>query len=305
MLMNATCLIPTFCNIFFTKKPRGETVKKTLVKGIFKILALVVQLSAIGIGMFGDLFFLSSQSSLVASASSNGTKPAPTINPSSLKNILIRTPSSLGLVADVDLLWQLPLALVLVSVIWWENFVDMDVKIGKLKIPLKSWKHSLHVVRHKTVVITNLWKIGCTISAAYIFFYPDFEFIFLLDSKKKKQSDMLFMDFSPILLHILLSAAVYYFAGLACKLKMQMFSFSLPLTLATPATVTFLWVQCQLGFMAQERFIWLCPEGVRDTAVGSTLPWQVALLCLWWLSYLFTNYHVWFPESERMAKTDK
>ncbi len=56
--------------------------------------------------------------------------------------------------------WELPIALLLVSLVWWENFIDRDLKFGKFKIvDVKLLKESLTVTRCKTNFISSLWKV--------------------------------------------------------------------------------------------------------------------------------------------------
>lgn len=66
--------------------------------------------------------------------------------------------------------WELPIALMLVSLVWWENFVDRDLKCGSVKIiDIKLLKENLAITRCKTSFISSLWKIIITILFASIF----------------------------------------------------------------------------------------------------------------------------------------
>ncbi len=66
--------------------------------------------------------------------------------------------------------WELPIALMLVSLVWWENFVDRDLKCGRAKlIDIKLLKENLAATRCKTNFITSLWKVIITLVCAYIF----------------------------------------------------------------------------------------------------------------------------------------
>ena len=46
------------------------------------------------------------------------------------------------------------------------------------------------------------------------------------------------------------------------------------------------------------RFEWLC-------GYHGQFGWHVALGAVWWISALWITGHVWFPHSERMAKSEK
>ena len=66
--------------------------------------------------------------------------------------------------------WELPIALMLVSLVWWENFVDRDIKCGSFKlVNMKLLKENIIATRCKTSFISSLWKIMVTLLFAYIF----------------------------------------------------------------------------------------------------------------------------------------
>lgn len=68
--------------------------------------------------------------------------------------------------------WELPIALLLVSLVWWENFIDRDIKCGSYKlVNIKLLKDNITATRIKTNMISSIWKIGITILFAYLF-YP-------------------------------------------------------------------------------------------------------------------------------------
>ena len=52
--------------------------------------------------------------------------------------------------------------------------------------------------------------------------------------------------FVPMIVHTTSAAICYYFSRVACKLCMQGFSFSLPLTIITPATAAVYCYLCDL-----------------------------------------------------------
>lgn len=64
--------------------------------------------------------------------------------------------------------WEAPFALILTSIIWWENYVDRDIKFGCINMPLASYKRHLQSVRSKVNIGASLWKIALTISFSLI-----------------------------------------------------------------------------------------------------------------------------------------
>lgn len=67
-----------------------------------------------------------------------------------------------------DMSWEIPLSLLLISINWWENFCDKDLRIGCLYLPVKNYKDALHRVRTKAYILASLWKIGLTFGFAYL-----------------------------------------------------------------------------------------------------------------------------------------
>ena len=63
--------------------------------------------------------------------------------------------------------WQIPVALVLISVKWWENFVDKTKYTAKLF----ELKKEIQRVRVKMAVVTSLWSILFVIGFVYILEY--------------------------------------------------------------------------------------------------------------------------------------
>lgn len=74
------------------------------------------------------------------------------------------------ILASFQIEWELPIALMLVSLVWWENFVDRDIKCGTYKlVNMKLLKDNIIATRCKTNFISSLWKILVTLLFAYIF----------------------------------------------------------------------------------------------------------------------------------------
>lgn len=121
-----------------------------------------------------------------------------------------------------------------------------------------------------------------------------------------------------LLLQVFSSYLCYIFAKFACKIKIQEFSFALPLSLATPlavvATVALAWVResdlcsvnnylpkylaLQVGSPSDYRNI---TDFVMNKIVGEYL-W---LWLLWWLSQLWVTHHVWRPKNDKNLPTEK
>lgn len=126
--------------------------------------------------------------------------------------------------------------------------------------------------------------------------------------RSSREVDKVLFRFLPLIIQALSGAICYYFARVACKLCMQGFGFSLPLTLVTPATAAIFCYLCYLEGWGRliipdvEIGFWRCSESYR----AETFHWQMGCaLGLWWLSQLWINNHIWFPRSERLAKVER
>jgi hypothetical protein len=70
--------------------------------------------------------------------------------------------------AQLRFAWEAPVALLCVSIVWWENYVDRDIKFGKINIPLGSYKRHLQSVRSKANIGASIWKIALTIAFSFL-----------------------------------------------------------------------------------------------------------------------------------------
>ena len=219
------------------------------------------------------------------------------------------------------LYWQIPLGLVLISVKWWENFVDQDrgpFKLHKLRMVLDK-------VRPKIDVAASLVAIGSLLGYLYLLDWAydmDDSFKSYLKPKlearnytiqeilntnyNRVQAVNYVLTVTPSLVQISTAIICYYFATLACKLMMQRFCFCLPLYLAPVATVIVIYLQCDnqlplLPTTAGLQFEFVChfDSGFENSG------WFVFGGCLWLASALWVTGHVWFPKEERLALLEK
>ncbi|CAH1788341.1 unnamed protein product [Owenia fusiformis] len=120
--------------------------------------------------------------------------------------------------------------------------------------------------------------------------------------------DEMLFRFLPLIINAISGAICFFISRVACKLCMQGFGFSLPLSLITPATVGAFIYLC---YLEEWKSVWLgdisigffkCSESFRT----DTFPWQIGCgLALWWLSQLWITSHIWMPVSERLAKVER
>ncbi|XP_002048317.3 chitin synthase chs-2 [Drosophila virilis] len=116
-----------------------------------------------------------------------------------------------------------------------------------------------------------------------------------------------------LLLQVGAAYLCHIFGKFACKIKIQHFSYALPLNLAAPVTV------CVATLLAQMRAADLCslhgllpdyltlqPLGQDLDQLGAlSLEYALWLWPLWWLAQIWTCLHIWQPRNDKNAPTEK
>lgn len=167
LLMNCLCIVPGFCKILFSKNGAGPVGKALIV--MIDFLALVAQCT---------VFFVITGTEYTAFIEKSMYASTPATNVNEPKPVDISDPfaESSRQMSDGGPLdkpkwkgsWEAPFALLFTSIIWWENYVDRDIKLGCINMPLASYKRHLQSVRSKINIGASLWKIALTISFSLI-----------------------------------------------------------------------------------------------------------------------------------------
>lgn len=315
LFLSATSLIPAICKVVFGKPPSEEAPRldnKPEEEGEQTQHAIIAQnKSCLSDGGWRKLWYIGNASAALVqlaaivalSCGGFGINDFQTSLNGFLNGRYYRLLPSPWLMRRW---WVIPLALVFVSLTWWENFVEKNLKIfGGLTIPLKSWKVRLHTLKQKGCIISSLWNAGVIIAFPFIVF-PDFMFKIDVPNQNKRAKSDILMQFSVPLAQGLASLFAFLSGSLACKLCMQQVAYSLPLLLSAPMTVVVLVLQCQYGFIPLiTEYFWFCPEGFNASALDSTSIWQYSLFVLWWVSQMMIAGHIWRPRQNNMDRTEK
>ncbi|XP_021367708.1 uncharacterized protein LOC110459671 [Mizuhopecten yessoensis] len=182
------------------------------------------------------------------------------------------------------------LCLAACSWVCWEN-VFKDFKcLNKFRIKDKQ--------RPVLMMVSSLIKISVMFGIGISGSYSDFDkYIYILP----KAFDKLWFDYMLVdryfLVFIFSSFIGYHVAYTACKLNMQIFSFSLPLMATTPVTliVHYLNFQNKVPIVDLKRLNTYCEFPSN---------WQVCASFAWVLSLYLIGRHIWTPHQERMAKLE-
>lgn len=205
--------------------------------------------------------------------------------------------------------WELPVALVLISIGWWENYVSGEWTVfGRITIPFRQWRSILQDTRETAYFLVAPFKVGLAVLFARLltenttFVVPAAGAHNATTSGFDSKIEEVGVSYSLVFIQLGSGVICTYLAGLACKLHMQRAAFALPLILAPPASLAVVFLQCQYQFLPAHWHLggWFCGTYDLETML-------VPLICafLVWMSYSITVSHIWFPQSERMAKIEK
>ncbi|XP_013390586.1 uncharacterized protein LOC106158988 isoform X2 [Lingula anatina] len=226
-------------------------------------------------------------------------------------------------------LWLTPLALLLISFSWWENYVYIDTKAHHSNMnPVRRFLTKARAVvrrsRYKLYVFMCPWKIVLSFALMLAIFIGTGRFtaedMFYLQpglARCEADSNVYFgkedvgTDLDVVYTAVVLVCVrlvCYYCSKVACQVKMQRISFAPPLLLVTPITLGLLFAGCHFWNINQTTFtgipgylFWHCfPPGSSLTSL-----WSFWFIVAWWLSLMWVTRHVWMPNAERLAKTEK
>lgn len=219
---------------------------------------------------------------------------------------------------EVDNIVYFIISMIFVSCAYWENFVD-DRFCGRTnsrgcwrKFVLKA-KYELQEARPIMSTCTSFFKIGVTFLLSWLIksFYEE-----NTDKNEHKViSSVTFSEafeelgnqsvaYSAAIITLTLSAFVGHYVGYtACKLKLQRFSYNIPLLLSTPIAVIIAAVHCPVTnllnpFTDKEA---LCRPDEQDWE--RVLHYTIGLAV--WMSLYWLCRHIFYPDIERLAKTER
>lgn len=238
----------------------------------------------------------------------------------------------------------IPLVATLISLGWWENYVDKNSPFQFIKSLAKA-KETLQKSRYFIFIFMAPWKIILIIvssilcrlmvdgSALYMFtqFKSAFSYHKILivrdrmdisksltDTNVGIESEWLEMTASTsaplwaFLVQVAASWLCYVFGKFACKICIQRISFAVPLSVSVTGTMIVLTNFCVLNFengCSLNRYLprylfWSCPN---DNFFADGVFYNIPSLIwvLMSLSQLWITFHIFAPKCERLATTEK
>ncbi|KAF0297190.1 Chitin synthase chs-2 [Amphibalanus amphitrite] len=244
---------------------------------------------------------------------------------------------------NVNACWSIPLAVVLTSFGWWENYVDKKSRVKAIQY-LGTIKERMKTTRYFTYLFVSLWKIMVFFACMVLFMYFRLENVGDLFSRFTDSFDQhkLFVnetagvpigavtdtaDFArfqdtktilsdgnaPVyvaLIQILCAYLAYIFGKFACKICIQGFSFAFPVNLTIPVTLSLLLMSCGLRagdscFMRDTIPSYLFFECPSGDYIKDFIAGEhVWIWVLWLFSQTWITLHIWTPHCERLAATE-
>ena len=215
--------------------------------------------------------------------------------------------------------WCLPLALLFISLGYWQNYIDrFTKKLGKFGSFLIKLRKEHARSKTKVNLLLSPYKIALTLVFMAIYYeaQPKMDIGNLFSSSHFYNNGETCGDQSAGPFHtdwlavvgILLSCSVVALCAsdLAIQAKLQVFSFTVPLVIATPITYFIFIGACKecSDWDFGTTFFWNCFSG--HYGYSETLAETYGYFgYFWWISLLWIVRHLWQPGLERLAMLDK
>uniref|UniRef100_A0A1I8PZ90 Chitin synthase chs-1/2 N-terminal putative transporter domain-containing protein n=1 Tax=Stomoxys calcitrans TaxID=35570 RepID=A0A1I8PZ90_STOCA len=255
----------------------------------------------------------------------------------------------------------LVIPLILVSLRWWENYINSYSSIGNLIKMVRRTKSRYHTYLYlsplKVIVFACIAfsVYGVPIAQYFSMFTNAWNSHFIAvkrvdavhpltnsssttataSSSSKTNETFPIKSDAHFALHVLLLQVVssylcYIFAKFACKIKIQEFSYALPLSLSTPlavaATFALTWLsEADVCSLSEYLPKYLALRAVPAYAAGATVNIEggdgmsdgfvdsinkfvgehLWIWLLWWISHLWVTHHVWCPKNDKNLPTEK
>ena len=288
MVLSATCIFPAINRLAMSgdesNAPMSISLLLPWLAKLMDVLALLSQFSALSITV---LFEMKSD---FMHMEDNGTS-----NSAYNKQVFM-------FVRSKRVHWESPLALVLVSLQWWENFLINDLNIGCLKIDFK--RYTFHIQESRVYLETwiSIWKIVWTVGFAYLL---NGGLVNVFNGEMSIENGLSWRTYISTIVHIISAMLCCQCSLIACQLKMQRFSFALPLSLVSPIIIIAIYTQCRYGTLWLPTS-WLNEGKINDLCAAQKVdPEDFIFAAFWNISMFWIGRHVWYPTTERLAKSDK
>lgn len=241
--------------------------------------------------------------------------------------------------------WTVPVAIFLTSAGWWENYVDRRSplapikELGRIKDRLKKTRYFVYsfvsfwkMILFFGSMLLFLHLRGNPVGPLFSEFFnawdkhpinvtrvlerdpynpiPDLEDVSKLEEIRQIPSNGSAPQY-VLAIQVISAYLAYIFGKFACKICIQGFSFAFPVNLTIPVTISLLISACGLRTedpcfwknSIPHYLYWECPAGdFLADFISNQHGW---IWIVWLLSQTWITLHVWAPQCERLASTEK
>ncbi|XP_037814356.1 chitin synthase chs-2 isoform X2 [Lucilia sericata] len=240
-------------------------------------------------------------------------------------------------------LWVIPVACLMVSCGWWENYVTSQSSFALIR-SMGRVKDDLKYTRYFSHMFLSIWKISLFLCSVLLIYWIQGEEpgnIFglfsdafgphkisvdelataltnsLPDTLDAANIDSIDIEASyntviyVLLIQIFGAYLCYIFGKFACKILIQGFSYAFPVSLTVPVAVSLLIAACGIRIDDPCFFHDTIPDYLFFTSPSNFrfndfVTNQMAWAwILWLLSQTWIGLHIWTPKCERLATTEK
>ncbi|XP_033728584.1 chitin synthase chs-2-like isoform X2 [Pecten maximus] len=229
--------------------------------------------------------------------------------------------------------WSILVSLFLISLGWWENYINKFTHLGKFGNALKEFKRNIRRMRTRIYMIVSFWKILMTFGfmvalisefkapcVAELLYLGDDKvmscphFVNPLNAANVESKNYMNDPFWISIVQVFSCLLCYTFAKSACKILLQVVSFSLPLMLAAPIMLGLFMGNCEsfklngsTGPLMPDYLYWTCDiHGISyDFLDNLVSDYYLPVTLGWWLSFMWVTFHIWIPRVERLAQTER
>lgn len=241
-------------------------------------------------------------------------------------------------------LWLIPIACLMISCGWWENYVNSQSSFRVIR-SLGHIKDELRYTRYFSHIFLSIWKIMLFFASVMFIYWMQGEDpgnIFALysdafgahkiivdelsnslsggtvpDILDATQIDTIDIDAAHnTVIYVLLLQTFgayfsYIFGKFACKILIQGFSYAFPVSLTVPISVSLMIAACGIRIDDPCFFHDTIPDYLffsspSNFRFNDFVTQQMAWAwILWLLSQTWITLHIWTPKCERLATTEK
>ncbi len=341
MLMSGTAVIPSVLSIFL--KPKDNLSPKLIT--LMDVVALISQVSALFVWLIiaarktipddhtGDL----SGSEAWRNVCMNKTfdEWSPLVGLRNVAHPLPESPSSEGV-------YLIPVALFLISLTWWENFVDETSRLGRLGKWLRKVHIEVRAGKTKIYALVYLWKAILIFFLVFMvygangsvdspnswsslslrdIFTNQTSFGSFIRNHHYKDNHAMDVDADWLTvfgIHAGVSLLGYVAARWAIQADVQKWTFSVALSISTPASILVAVGFCEgcksdwnianklPGDARQDVDVyWNCYSGHAQWSDLLEYNPIIIIGFLWWVGQLCLSRYIWTPKCQPLAKTDR